>query len=158
MRARFTVSLAAAVGIALTAGLAHAEDAGVKAGFLTCNVEGGMGFIFGSSRDMTCVYSPAAGGSETYSGTISKFGVDIGYISSAVMVWGVIAPSTDVAPGALAGQYAGGTAGVSVGYGLAANALIGGMDKSIALQPLSIEGNEGLNIAAGVAALELKAQ
>ena len=154
MRTRLAVALACALG--LFAGAADADE-GVKAGFLTCNVEGGVSFIFGSTRDMTCTYSPAAGGAEQYKGTISKFGVDIGYVSSAVIVWGVIAPSADVAPGALAGEYAGGTAGVTVGYGLAANALIGGGGQSVALQPLSIEGNEGLNVAAGIGAMTLEA-
>lgn len=154
MRTRFAMAFAGA--LALAAGAAHAEE-GVKAGFLTCNVEGGVSFIFGSSRDMVCTYSPAAGGTERYKGTISKFGVDIGYVSSAVIVWGVVAPSADVAPGALAGEYAGGTAGVTVGYGLGANALIGGGSQSIALQPLSIEGNEGLNVAAGIGAMTLEA-
>ncbi|MEX2649467.1 MAG: DUF992 domain-containing protein [Alphaproteobacteria bacterium] len=154
MRNGFALALVAALGA--LAGPAVAQDAGVKAGFLTCDVEGGVSFIFGSSRDMTCVYSPSAERAERYKGTISKFGVDIGYVSSAVIVWGVIAPTTDVAPGALAGEYAGGTAGVSIGYGLAANALIGGSGQTVGLQPLSIEGNEGLNIAAGIGAMSLE--
>ncbi len=154
MRNGFTLALVAA--LAVLAGPAVAQDAGVKVGFLTCNVEGGVSFIFGSSRDMTCIYSPSADRSERYKGTISKFGVDIGFVSSAVIVWGVIAPTTDVAPGALAGEYAGGTAGVSLGYGLAANALIGGSGQTVGLQPLSIEGNEGLNIAAGIGAMSLE--
>jgi hypothetical protein len=154
MHKGFTFALVAVLGV--LAGPAVAEDAGVKVGFLTCDVEGGVGFIFGSSRDMTCVYSPSPDRSERYKGSISKFGVDIGYVSSAVIVWGVIAPTTDVAPGALAGDYAGGTAGVSIGYGLAANALIGGSGQTVGLQPLSIEGNEGLNIAAGIGAMSLE--
>lgn len=155
MRIRLATALACALTLA-GVGSAGAEE-GVKAGFLTCNVAGSVSFIFGSTRDMTCVYSPAAGGSENYKGTISKFGVDIGYVSSAVIVWGVFAPSTDVAQGALAGEYAGASAGISVIYGLGANALIGGSEKAIALQPLSIEGNEGLNIAAGIGAMTLEA-
>ena len=73
------------------------------------------------------------------------------------MVWTVIAPTANLAPGALAGRYGGATAGATVGVGLAANALVGGSHRSIALQPLSIEGNQGLNIAAGVAEVTLHA-
>ena len=58
--------------------------------------------------------------------------------------------------GALEGDYAGATASATVGVGLGANVLIGGLDKSIALQPLSVSGNTGLNIAAGVGVITLK--
>ena len=83
--------------------------------------------------------------------------VDIGYVQSAVIVWAVFAPTADVAPGALAGDYGGVTAGASIAVGLGANVLIGGSTKQIALQPLSVEGNQGLNVAAGIASISLKA-
>jgi uncharacterized protein DUF992 len=73
-----------------------------------------------------------------------------------VLVWAVFAPSSDVRAGALQGDYAGATASATVGVGLGANVLIGGLDKSIALQPLSVEGNRGLNVAAGIGAISLK--
>ncbi|HEY0302613.1 MAG TPA: DUF992 domain-containing protein, partial [Rhizomicrobium sp.] len=90
-------------------------------------------------------------------GTISKFGVDIGYTDGGVLVWGVFAPSSDVRAGSLEGDYAGATASATIGVGLGANVLIGGLDKSIALQPLSVEGNKGLNVAAGIGAISLSA-
>jgi hypothetical protein len=128
----------------------------VKVGTLTCNVASGWGFVFGSSKDVRCNYRPNKTRGEHYEGSIDKFGVDIGYTEGGVMVWAVVAPTSDVKPGALEGNYAGATAGASVGIGASANALIGGLDKSIALQPLSIEGNTGLNVAAGIGALHLK--
>lgn len=137
---------------------ARADSAGVKAGFLTCNVDSGWGFVFGSSRALKCTYAPSAGRVDHYGGKISKFGVDIGYVQSAVIVWAVFAPTTDVAPGALAGDYGGATGGASVGVGLGANVLVGGSTKSISLQPVSMEGNQGLNVAAGIAAVSLKYQ
>ena len=137
-------------------GSASADQAGVKVGVLTCNVAGGAGFIFGSSKDLACVYSPEKGVEDTYYGTIDKFGIDIGYTEKSTMVWTVFAPTSDVADGALEGNYAGATAGATVGVGLGANVLVGGLDKSIALQPLSVEGTEGgLNVAAGIASLTL---
>jgi hypothetical protein len=151
-----------ALGIVALAGLvaaapAGAADAGVKTGFLTCNVSSGFGFIFGSSRDVNCTFAPSVGKDERYKGKIMKFGADIGYVHAAVMVWGVFAPTADVKPGALAGQYAGATASATVGVGVGANVLVGGFNNSVTLQPVSIEGNTGLNVAAGIGALTLEA-
>jgi hypothetical protein len=73
------------------------------------------------------------------------------------MIWGVVAPTNDVGPGALAGDYAGATAAVAAGLGVGGNALVGGYGKSIALQPLSVEGIKGLNVAGGIAILTLTA-
>lgn len=147
---------ALAIGAMALAGTADAAPHGIKVGTLTCNVASGWGFVFGSSKDLHCTFRPS-GRSEHYTGSISKFGVDIGYTEGGVLVWGVFAPSSDVRPGALQGDYAGATASATVGVGLGANVLIGGLDKSIALQPLSVEGNRGLNVAAGVGAISLKA-
>lgn len=130
----------------------------VSAGFLTCHVAAGFGFIFGSTREVNCTYSPEPGKTEDYTGHIDKFGADIGYLSSAVMIWGVYAQSTHEGPGALAGDYVGATAGAAVGIGGGMNVMVGGSGKTIALQPLSIEGNQGLNVAAGVVRLRLDYQ
>jgi hypothetical protein len=138
---------------------ASAAESGVKAGFITCNASSGWGLIFGSSRTLKCEYSSAATPTvrEHYVGSVTKFGVDIGYLSSAVMVWAVIAPTANIAPGALAGNYAGVTGSATVGVGVGANVLVGGSGSQLTLQPVSIEGQTGLNVAAGVAALELRA-
>jgi len=128
---------------------------GVAVGMLTCNVASGWGFIFGSSRALNCTLTGTNGVVEKYTGNITKFGADIGYTQAGVIVWTVFAPQANLQPGALTGGYAGGTASATVGVGLGANALIGGSGNSIALQPLSIEGNQGLNVAAGIAAITL---
>lgn len=131
-------------------------ESGVKVGFLTCEVSGGFGFIFGSSRELDCTYSSVTGQKiASYKGSISKFGADIGYVQGGVIAWGVIAPTTDVEPGALAGQYAGVSASATVGVGVGANVLVGGLNKSISLQPVSIEGTTGLNVAAGITSMTL---
>jgi uncharacterized protein DUF992 len=142
----------------MTAVPASAQDSGVKVGYLTCNVTSGWGFVFGSSRDVKCEYSGAPNSTERYSGSITKFGVDIGYLSSAVMVWAVFAPTANVAPGTLGGQYAGGTASAAAGLGVGVNGLVGGSGHHISLQPVSIEGQTGLNVAGGIAALNLTAE
>lgn len=150
-------TLAAAAAVAVVAGFAGGASAQtVQAGTLTCNVASGWGFIIGSSKDLKCTFSPGtASPVERYTGTISKFGADIGYTQSGVIVWAVFAPTNALKPGALSGSYAGATAEATVGAGLGANVLVGG-GNSIALQPLSISGQEGLNVAAGIAGVTLK--
>jgi hypothetical protein len=137
------------------ASAANAAPHGVRVGELTCNVASGWGFVFGSSKDLHCTYR-GNGHFEHYTGSISKFGVDVGYTEGGVLVWGVFAPSSDMRQGALQGDYAGASAQATVGVGVGANALIGGLDKSIALQPLSVEGSKGLNVAAGIGSISLK--
>ena len=145
-------------GTVAVAGLPVQAESGVKVGFLTCEVASGFGFIFGSSRDLDCTYSDAMGKKVSgYKGAISTFGVDIGYIQGGIIAWGVIAPTTDVAPGALEGQYAGVSASATVGLGAGANVLVGGLNKSITLQPVSVSGTTGLNAAAGITAISLTA-
>jgi hypothetical protein len=155
-------SLLAGTVAAMTVGMlpsitpAHAAVT-VQAGVLTCHVGHGYGFIFGSSRDLACTYT-GNGRIEHYAGDISKFGVDIGYLQSGVIVWAVLAPTTDLAAGALSGAYGGVTAGVSAAVGGDANVLVGGSTHEVSLQPISIEGDKGLNVAAGIAAITLKPQ
>lgn len=157
MRSRsLTAAVAALTLFALAAMPAHAQQKmTVKTGYLTCHVASGWGFIIGSSRRIRCTYASKTHPSEHYTGTISKFGADIGYLQSAVILWAVAAPTTDLGPGALAGHYAGAQASVALGVGAGANVLIGGFNKSIALQPVAVEGQNGLNVAAGIAAMSL---
>jgi hypothetical protein len=135
---------------------AYEQKATVRAGYLTCHIDSGWGFIFGSSRKIDCAYALQPGYTEYYTGSITKFGADIGYLQSAVIIWAVLAPSTNLGQGALDGHYGGATASVALGVGGGANILVGGFNHSIALQPVSIEGQNGLNVAAGVQALTLK--
>jgi hypothetical protein len=149
------------MGAALVGGLglamqAQAEDhsPSVKLGTLSCHEKSGWGFVFGSSHAVRCTFSNGAH-IERYEGSISKFGVDVGYQQSGVLLWEVVAPNDQPGPGALDGHYGGLTAGAAVGVGADANALIGGSTRSITLQPLSIEGMTGLNVAAGIGELTL---
>lgn len=151
---RFAVALAAAVGLAPAMAGPAAAQGGVQVGNLTCNASGAWGFIFGSTRNLACTFS-APGRVEYYRGEISKFGVDIGYTAGGVLIWTVVSPTAQLRPGDLAGTYGGATASATVGVGVGANALIGGSGNHIVLQPLSIETNRGLNVAAGVASLTL---
>jgi hypothetical protein len=132
-----------------------AGKSGANVGSLTCNVAGGVGFVFGSSKELSCLFTRTDGIAERYTGTIKKYGVDIGFTKEAQMVWLVFAPGS-IAPGALAGSYGGATASATVGVGVGANVLIGGSSKQVTLQPVSVEGSVGLNVAAGIGEVELR--
>jgi hypothetical protein len=121
----------------------------VKAGLLTCDVSAGIGFIIGSQKAVSCVYAPEpAGPQQVYSGSISKFGLDIGVTSSGVMVWGVFTDSVGPNPGFLAGDYFGASGEVTIAAGRS--------NRTVALQPISVDSSVGLNLAVGVAELRLR--
>jgi Protein of unknown function (DUF992) len=133
-----------------------AQGERIKAGTLTCDISGGIGLIITSHKDVTCMFTPSQPGPrEVYVGGINKFGLDVGATAGGEMVWAVYAPTTRRF-GALAGNYSGATAEATVGAGLGANVLVGGSDRTVALQPLSVQGQAGLNVAAGVAELILR--
>ena len=132
-----------------------ANRGGVNVGSLNCNAAGGVGFVFGSSRTLNCLFTRPDGVGERYEGTIRRFGVDIGFTRESTIVWMVFAPGS-IAPGALAGEYAGAAAQGTVAVGVGANVLLGGSSSQITLQPVSVEGSVGLNAAAGVAAVSLR--
>ena len=146
----------AALALGALASIAPAHAAGVNIGVLTCKVYGGAGFIFGSTKDIDCKFEGINGIKEGYHGAINKYGLDIGFTGSSFMVWTVFAPSTNIPSGALAGDYGGVSAEATVGLGVGANALLGGFKHSIALQPLSGQVQEGLNIAVAISALQLR--
>lgn len=127
---------------------------GVNVGSLNCHVAGGVSFVFGSSKDLSCVFYRDDGRAEAYYGKIKRFGIDIGFTKEAHIIWLVAAPGY-VEPGALVGDYGGVSASVAAGLGVGANVLVGGGQRQITLQPISVEGAVGLNIAAGIAEIQL---
>ena len=131
-------------------------DAPVRIGLLTCQVDGAVGRILASKRELSCIFENADGRPiERYAGEISRIGLDIGTTSYSDMAWGVFSLAAPYAPGALQGTYAGLSGSVSIGVGLGANVLVGGLERSFALQPISVEASHGLNLAVGVASMRL---
>ena len=154
MKALSALSVAAAVTFAIPA-MAQSPNR-TKVGTLTCDISGGIGMIIASKKDLTCMFTPSnPGPREVYVGSISKFGLDVGATAGGEMIWAVYAPSNR-AFGALAGSYGGASAEATVGAGLGANVLVGGSNRTVALQPVSVQGQAGLNLAVGVANLELR--
>jgi hypothetical protein len=148
-------ALAAALfGIAFTATTPARAD--VEVGMLTCRSPETAGFILVSARAFGCIFTPAAGGPvQYYEATIYRFGAQIGVSNDIVLAWAIFAPTPRVGPGALAGGYGGVSAGAAVGVGVGANGLVGGAN-SLTLQPVSVEGQTGLNVVATVTGLELR--
>jgi Protein of unknown function (DUF992) len=145
---------AALVASAALFATAPAQAGGVKIGVLTCQVEGGAGWIIGSSKDVECTFKGTKGRVEYYAGSIGKLGVDIGVTADTRVAWLVFAPGK-MKSGSLKGSYTGASAEATVGVGVGANVLIGGFKQSINLQPVSVQAQTGLNVAAGIASLHL---
>ncbi len=160
---RITSGLAAGllgVGIALSvaaAPTAMAQGAKLVAGTLTCKGGPNVGLVVGSTQKLDCSFNPAGKGQVTqFKATITKVGLDIGFKSGSVIVWTVLGSSDKVPSKVLIGNYAGVSAEASVALGAGANALVGGSDKSVILQPLSVQGQTGLNLAVGVTGLTIR--
>jgi hypothetical protein len=132
-----------------------AQGKHLKVGVLTCAAGPKVGLLITSKQKISCSFQPDSHEAEHYHGTIREFGLDIGATAASVIVWAVFAQQSDYVPGSLAGTYVGVSAEETVGLGLGANVLVGGSESSIALQPLSIQGQAGLNLAVGVSRLEL---
>ena len=159
---RTSLCAAAGAAIAFTAltvqpSPSEAAPAKLVAGTLTCKGHGGVGLIRGSQETLRCIFtSPNGANHRPYVATITKIGVDIGFKSESTLVWTVLSSTSDIPSGALVGNYGGVSAGAAVGVGGNANALVGGSNDSIALQPVSVEGQTGLNFAVAVAGLTLR--
>lgn len=155
LRNFFAAAVIAAASLALTAAPPAAQPRQVQVGTLTCSLSASIGLIVASQKNVNCIFRGQPGQpEEAYTGTMTTIGIDIGVTSGGVIIWTVFADANRYF-GMLAGTYAGATAEVSVAAGLGANVLVGGSNRSVALQPLSVQGQVGLDIAGGIGALEL---
>lgn len=152
---RISTGLAFATIFVATLSTVSAQPLKVEVGVLEC---GGTttSFVVGSVTELRCVFKSSAGGSEPYSATIRRVGLDIGINEKTVVAWAVFAPTRQAGPNDLRGNYGGVAASATVGVGLGANVLIGGSGNTIALQQVSVQGQTGIGIAAGIAGLELR--
>ncbi len=153
---RLTVSLAAiALAAIATTSLVSAQSR-VKTGVLECRGGPSIGLVVGSTTTLSCVYRGDDRFEDRYIGTVRKVGLDIGITQETGLAWAVFAPTGRIGPGDLSGNYGGVSGSAAVGVGLGANALLGGSNNSVALQPLSLQGQVGFNVQAGLEGLELR--
>jgi hypothetical protein len=158
MRNAFALSGLAATGLLMLAAAPPALAQGrTQVGTLSCHISPGVSFVVGSSKTLDCVFSGGGDYRELYAGTVNRVGIDLGFTSGGQLVWAVFAPTNVMRPGALAGNYVGASAEATAGAGLGANALVGGSNRTISLQPLSVQGQTGIGLAAGVAAITIDA-
>ena len=154
-RSTIRAGLAAALLVALSAAAqAQQPMQRVQVGILECRGGASIGFIVGSVTNLGCVLRAEGQPEDRYVATVRKVGLDLGITQESALAWGVFAPVTRLGPGDLAGNYAGVQGSAAIGVG--GNLLIGGSNNTIALQPLSLQGQVGLSVAAGLESLELR--
>jgi hypothetical protein len=146
----------AALLASLIAAVAQQPMQRVQVGVLECRGGSSIGFIVGSVTNLGCVLRVSGVPDDSYVATIRKIGLDIGITQESALAWAVYAPVARLGPGDLSGNYGGAQGSASIGVGLGGNVLVGGSANSIALQPLSVQGQVGLNLALGVEGLELR--
>src|SRR5262245_5873406 len=154
---RFRIATPALLlGILLSTGhSALAQGNTARQGMLTCRTSPSVGLIVGSTQRLACQFRASNGWTQNYAGRINRVGLDVGITAGGVMAWAVLGSSSALKPGALTGRFVGASGDISAGVGAGANILVGGTAQGISLQPLSLEGQVGLNLALGVAGLTL---
>ncbi|MGA2127369.1 MAG: DUF992 domain-containing protein [Xanthobacteraceae bacterium] len=153
---RFAMTFALGLTALAATTAAAAAQSRVRTGILECRGAPTTSFGVGSVQHLACTFQSDDGGRYLYDGTASRAGLDVGFTERSMLAWAVFAPTGVIGPGDLAGTYGGITAGAAVGVGGNANALVGGSANSFALQPLSLEGQTGLNVAVGALELDLR--
>jgi hypothetical protein len=158
MRRFHALAALAAVTLTVSAGSAAAQEPihRVRVGVLECRGGASVGFIVGSVMNLGCVLHADGLPEDRYIATIRKVGLDLGITKETALAWGVYAPVARIGQGDLSGNYAGAQGSATLGVGVGGNVLVGGSDNSIALQPLSLQGQVGVNVAAGLESLELR--
>lgn len=152
---RLSLLLGIAASTVVTLSSAQAQQP-VQLGVLNCRGGASVGFIVGSVTNLGCVLTGTGRADQPYVATIRKVGLDIGITQETALAWAVFAPVNYSGQGDISGNYAGAQGSASFGVGLGANVLVGGSQNSVALQPLSLQGSTGINIAAGLESLELR--
>ncbi|HSZ96420.1 MAG TPA: DUF992 domain-containing protein [Bradyrhizobium sp.] len=157
MRRLITLAgIAATMLVAPFAGASAQQPERVQVGVLECRGGASIGFIVGSVTNLGCVLRINGLPEDRYVATIRKVGVDLGITEETALAWGVYAPVAQLGPGDLSGNYVGAQGSATIGVGAGGNVLVGGSNNSIALQPLSLQGQVGLSVAAGLESLELR--
>jgi Protein of unknown function (DUF992) len=158
MRRSFILAGAAATMLVACCAGADAQQPmqRVQVGILECRGSSSVGFVVGSVTNLSCILRVEGMPDDRYVATIRKVGIDLGITQESALAWGVFAPVARLGPGDLSGNYVGAQGSASLGVGVGGNVLVGGSANSIALQPLSVQGQIGINVAAGLESLELR--
>jgi hypothetical protein len=155
---RFLIIAALALVVLASPTWTKAQPTWTQVGVLTCRLNPSIGFVIAGHQSMECSYQPAGPfPPQPYEGAFNMIGLNVGVTAGGILSWTVFAPTTGMPAGALAGEYVGASGDVGLGIGAGANVLVGGSGRSVALQPLSLEGSVAINVAVGVSMLKLRA-
>ena len=143
--------------VALIAPIASANAVpAMRAGVLQCHGGQNVGFVVGSVTSLECVFQSEGRRPEPYIATVKRIGLDLGITEQTQFSWAVNSPDGRLGYGGLGGSYGGVGANASVGVGFGGNFLVGGPANAYALQPISVQGQTGFNVAAGIAGIDLQ--
>lgn len=151
------ILLAIFAATALGVGPSAQAQTWVQAGMLKCQLNPSIGFVIFGHQSMECSFHPVSGPVQAYEGAINTVGLDLGFTEGGILAWGVFGSASGMPYGALAGEYVGASGEVGFGPGVGANVLIGGSNRSVALQPVSLEGSAAVDVVAGLSQLKLRA-
>jgi hypothetical protein len=149
-----TFGLAAALAVPAAA---QAPQSWAQVGGLSCKVNPNIGFIIAGHQPMECLFTSSIPSDppQAYDGAINTVGLNVGISAGGVLGWAVFAPTSGVPAGALAGDYVGVSGDIGLGVGVGANVLLGGSGRTVALQPLSLQGSVAVNVVLGMSSLSL---
>ena len=136
--------------------VAQTPPSWTQTGMLTCKLNPSIGFIIAGHQSMECSFVQNRFPPEAYQGALNTVGLDVGITAGGVLGWAVFAPTVGIPAGSLSGEYVGASGDIGLGVGVGANVLVGGSGRSIALQPVSLEGSVAINVALGVSGLQLR--
>src|SRR5262245_2125 len=158
MRNHLRLFLVVLTAIITAPASAQAPGNWTQVGMLTCKLNPSIGFIIAGHQSMECRFVPSnnVGPPQAYQGALNTVGIDIGISAGGALAWAVLAPTVGIPAGALAGEYVGASGDLGIGLGAGVNVLIGGSARTVALQPVSVEGSIAVNVALGVSALKLR--
>ena len=129
-------------------------SADVELGVLSCKsvVGSRLNLVIRSTVDVKCEMKYSGGEVERYKGeTGIALGLDLSFKDNEEIAFTVISASeVKVGSYPVTGKYIGAKATVSAGIGLGAAALIGGSNDNFGLNPLALETNQGVGVAADI--------
>lgn len=156
LRQKFLVAALAVVTLSIVPALGQSPQSWAQAGMLSCNLNPSIGFVIFGHQSMECKFQPVSGAVQAYDGAMNTVGVDLGISGGGRFAWAVFGPASGIPSGALAGEYVGASGDIGLGVGVGANVLVGGSNRSVALQPVSLEGSMAINAVAGLSQLKLR--
>jgi hypothetical protein len=156
LRQSLLLAILALGALTVAPAVAQSPQGWVQAGVLSCSLNPSIGFVIFGHQSMECRFQPVSGPAQGYEGAINTVGLDLGVSNGGRLAWAVFGPAAGIPNGALAGEYVGASGDVGVGVGVGANVLVGGSNRSVALQPVSLEGSVALNVVAGLSQLKLR--